>query len=419
MKLPQQTTSFLAFILAAAAVAGCRNAETGSEGPKRPTVSVVQPMQRSVVDYAYFTGQIQAVESVQVRARVTGYLQKICYTPGKIVKSETVLFKIDPVQYQAQVDIATGKLAEAEAQVLERNASVAQAKARVGLAQTKMAIDKEVAKTSGAISKLTLEEDEAKVKEAKATLDACKASATSAEASVKAAKANLEYNQNNLDWTKVKSPISGRVDRNLLDVGNLVTADATALTNIVNTDEVYVYFDVDELCCLEVQRAIHEGAYDEPKNVPIGVALQDEQGYPHKGLLDLTANKLDQSTGTLKVRGILKNPDKMLTPGNFVRVRLAVDKPRDRLLVPDRAVIPEQGDSFLLVLGDGDKVEKRKVKIGGLDPEDKTLRVIEEGLKPDEWILIHRVPPGVQVEAKRITQSEKPAVPPKQSPTKK
>ena len=282
-----------------------------------------------------------------------------------------------------------------------------------------MAIDKEIAKTSGAISKLALEEDDAKVKEAAATLAACKASATSAEASVKAAKANLEYNQNNLDWTKVKSPVRGRVDRNLLDVGNLVTADATTLTNIVNTDEVYVYFDVDELTCLEVQRAIHEGAYDEPKKVPIGVALQDEQGYPHKGMLDLTANKLDQSTGTLKVRGILKNPDKMLTPGNFVRVRLAVDKPRDRLLVPDRAVIAEQGDSFVLVLGDGDKVEKRKVKIGGLDPEDKTLRVIEEGLKPDEWILIHRVQPGIQVEAKRITQSEKPAAPPKQSPRKK
>ena len=406
-------------MLVAAAVAGCRNAETGSEGPKRPPVDVVQPVQRPIVEYAYFTGQIQAVQSVQVRARVTGYLQKICYTPGKVVEKDVVLFKIDPVQYQAQVDIATGKLAEAKAQVLERNASVAQAEARVGLAETKMAIDKEIAKTSGAISKLSLEEDEAKVKEAKATLDACKAAATSAEASVKAAKANLEYNQNNLDWTKVISPIRGRVDRNLLVVGNLVTADATTLTNIVNTDEVYVYFDVDELTCLEIQRASHEGAYDEPKNVPIGGALQDEQGYPHAGMLDLTANKLDQSTGTLKVRGILKNTDRMLTPGNFVRVRLAVDKPRDRLLVHDRAVIPEQGDSFVLVLGGGDKVEKRKVKIGGLDPEDKTLRVIEEGLKPDEWILIHRVPPGVEVQAKRITPSEKPTASPKQSPTKK
>jgi len=420
MKLHHQTTSFLACILAAVAtVSGCRNAETGSEGAGRPTVGVTQPIERPVVEYAYFTGQIQAVESVQVRARVTGYLQTICYTPGKPVKEKAVLFEIDPLPYKAQVAIAEGKLAEAKSQVSVGKARVAQAEAQVELNRTKMAIDKEVAKTSGAISKLTLEEDDAKVKESEATLQACKATVTSLEASVKAAKANLDYNQLNLNWTKVRSPINGRVDRNLLTVGNLVTADVTTLTNIDASDEVYVYFDVDELCCLEVQRGIREGVYDEPKNVPIAVSLQDEQGYPHKGLLNLVANKLNESTGTLKVRGKLNNPDRMLTPGNFVRVRLAVDKARDRLLVPDRAVIPEQGDSFVLVLGGEEKVEKRKVKIGGLDPDDKSLRVIEKGLKPDEWILVQRVRPGIQVQAKRIAQPEKPAASPKQPPTKK
>jgi RND family efflux transporter MFP subunit len=417
MKPDQKTTSFLACLLAAVAVGGCQNAETGSEGPKQPTVGVVQPIERAVVDYAYFTGQIQAVKSVQVRARVTGYLKAIPYKPGSVVKEDTVLFQIDPLQYQAQVDIAKGKLAEANAQVLEREASVAQAEARVGLAKTKMAIDKDVAKTSGAISKLALEEDDAKVKEAVATLEACRAGVTSSRASVEAATANLKYNQNNLDWTQVKAPIDGRVDRNLLDVGNLVTADVTTLTNMVNTDEVYAYFDVDELTCLEIQRAIHEGAYDEPKNVPLAVSLQDEKGFPHKGMLNLVANKLNESTGTLKVRGLLKNTDRMLTPGNFVRVRLALDKPRERLLLPDRAVIYDQGDTFLLVVKADDTVEKRAVAIGSLDPDDKTLRVIEKGLKPGEWVVVQgrqHVRRGIKVKVDRISQPEEPAAAPKQ-----
>jgi membrane fusion protein, multidrug efflux system len=423
MRTYQQTTPFLVCTsVVIAAVAGCRNTETGSEGAKRPTVGVVQPIERSVIEYAYFTGQIQAVDSVQVRARVTGYLQDICYTPGTVVKKGAVLFKIDPRQYQAQVDLAKGKLAEAESQVFEAKARVAQADARLALARTKLAIDKEVAKTSGAMSKLTLEEDEAKVKEAAATLDACKASVISLQASVEAAKANLEYNQNNLNWTKVAAPINGRVDRNLLTVGNLVTADVTTLANMVATDEVYAYFDVDELCCLKIQRAMREGAYDEPKDAPIDVALQDEQNFPHKGTLNLVANKFNQSTGTLTVRAILKNPTKMLTPGNFVRVRVPVGKPRRRLLVPDRAVIYDQGDTFLLIVKSDDMVEKRLVTVGSLDPDDKMLRVIEEGLKSDEWVVVQgrqHIRPGVPVKAERLPPLGKPASSTNRPPEKK
>jgi membrane fusion protein, multidrug efflux system len=392
-------------LLVAVVLSGCGGHETGSAGPERPEVGVVQPITRSVTEYAYFTGQIQAVDSVDLRARVTGYLQKICYTPGAIVKKGTVLFEIDPSPYKAQVDTAKGKLAEAKSQVAEAKAKVAQAEAQVNVDRVRMAIDKEVAKTSGAISKLKLEEDDAKVKESEASLEQCKASVTALEASVEAATANLEYNQLHLDWTKVTSPIDGRVDRNLLTVGNLVTADVTTLTNIVNSDQVYVYFDVDELNCLDIQKDIREGGYAQSKNVPIAVALQNEQGYPHKGTVDVVANRLNESTGTVKVRGILNNPKWMLSAGNFVRVRVAVDKPRDHLLVPDRSVIPEQGESFLLVVGDGGKIEKRRVKIGSLDPDDKSLRIIDEGLKPGEWVVVEgrqRVRPGVPVEAKHL-----------------
>jgi RND family efflux transporter MFP subunit len=410
MRLDYHTTLISCLLAALAVLSGCQGEEAGSEGAKRPTVGVMQPVERPIVEYAYFTGQIQAVESVQLRARVTGYLTAIPYKPGTIVQKDTVLFEIDPLPYKAQVDIAKGKLAEAQSQVLEGKAKVAQAEARVDLARTKVAIDKEVAKTSGAISKLSIEEDTAKLKESEATLEAMKATVTSLEASVQAAVANLESHQLNLDWTKVKAPIAGRVDRNLLTVGNLVTADATTLTNIIAAEDVYAYFDVDELMFLKVQKEVREGAYAREDRVPIAVALQDEQGYPHEGLIDLVANSLSMGTGTIKARGILKNADKALTAGNFVRVRLALDKARPKLLIPDRAVVLEQTDTFLLVVGGDDMVEKRKVTIGALDPADKTMRVIDGGLKRDEWVIVEgrqRVRPGMQVKAERISQLEK------------
>jgi membrane fusion protein, multidrug efflux system len=399
-------------LLAAVALGGCGQQQTGSAGPERPEVGVVQPVTRPVTEYAYFTGQIQAVENVDLRARVTGYLQKICYTPGTIVKKDTVLFEVDPLQYQAQVDMAIGKLAEANAQVSEAEAKVLQADSQVTVDRVRLAIDKEVAKTSGAISKLKLEEDEAKVKQSEASLAQCKASVLALKASAKAAEASLKFNQQNLDWTKVRSPIDGRVDRNFLSAGNLVTADATTLTNIVAAEDVYVYFDVDELNCLELQKQIRESGR-EPRVVPIDVALQNERDYPHKGSVDVTSNKLNESTGTLKVRGILKNAKKMLTAGNFVRVRVAVDKAHDKRLVPDRAVLCEQGETFLLIVGSDGKVEKRRVNIGPLDSNDASLRVIEDGLKAGEWVVVEgrqRVRRGIQVEPKHLPLAEKPAV---------
>jgi RND family efflux transporter MFP subunit len=398
-------------LLAAISLGGCGQQQTGSEGPERPEVGVVQPVTRPVTEYAYFTGQIQAVENVDLRARVTGYLQKICYTPGTIVMKDTVLFEIDPLQYQAQADMAAGKLAEANAQVSEAEAKVLQAESQVTVDRVRLNIDKEVAKTSGAISKLKLEEDEAKVKESEAALAQCKASVLALKASVKAAEAQLKFNQQNLDWTKVRSPIAGRVDRNFLSVGNLVTADVTTLTNIVAAEDVYVYFDVDELNCLEIQKEVRESG-NQPKDVAIDVALQNERDYPHKGSVDVASNKLNEGTGTLKVRGILKNPKKMLTAGNFVRVRVAVDKAHDKLLVPDRAVLYEQGETFLLIVSNEGKVDKRRVTIGPLDSNDDSLRVIEDGLKTGEWVVVEgrqRVRRGVQVVPKHLPVAEKAA----------
>jgi RND family efflux transporter MFP subunit len=373
--------------LASLTVAGCHRGETESQGPEQPVVGVVRPVVRSVPEYVAFTGQIQAVESVDLRARVTGYLKTVCYAPGSMVAKDTVLFEIDPTLYQAQVDTAKGRLAEAKSQIAVAKAKVAQAEAQLSLDRTKMAIDKEVAKTSGAVSKLKLEEDDSRVKESEATVEQCKANVLALEASAQAAAANLESNQLHLDWTKVSSPIDGRVDRNLITVGNLVTADTTMLTNIVATGKVYVYFDVDELTCLKIQKEVRDSNYD-PRQVPIAVALQDERDYPHAGTLDLVANRLNETTGTLKVRGVLKNEKRQLTPGNFVRVRVVIDDPRDRLMVPDRAVILEQDKTFALVVGNDDAVEKREVTIGSLDPNDATMRAVDKGLKPDDRVIV-------------------------------
>src|SRR5262249_3511328 len=151
---------------------------------------------------------------------------------------------------------------------------------------------------------------------------------------------------------------SGRADRNLLTVGNLVSADNTVLTNIVTAEEVYAYFDVDERTLLEVQKKIRAGALSKRKDIPIGIGLQNEKGFPHTGTVDLVENKMLTSTGTMQVRAIVKNPDLEFTPGNFVRIRVPVDEPREKLLVPERSLILDQGDRFVLVVDKDNKIEK-------------------------------------------------------------
>jgi RND family efflux transporter MFP subunit len=384
---------------------GCRREETGSPGPQEPTVSVAQPVTRQVTEYASFTGQIQPVDSVELRARVTGYLQKICYEPGSFVKENDVLFEIDPTPYQIQVDQAAANLAVAQSQAAESTSKVNQAAAQADLDRAKHAMDEEVAKTPGAISAKKLDESAAAVKESEAALEFSKTEVVAEEAAVKVANAQLESAKLNLEWTKVKAPISGRVDRSLLTVGNMVTMDNTVLTNIVATDEVYGYFNVDEMTFLEVKKKISAGALSKMPNVPVSIGLENEEGYPHQGTVDLVANALGSGTGTMQIRAIFKNSDGALTPGNFFRIRLPIDQPRDRLLVADRSIISDQGEQFVLIVNKDDKIEKRKVDAGWLDPQDKSMRVIDKGIAGDDWIVVQgrqRVRPDMHVKAEHV-----------------
>jgi RND family efflux transporter MFP subunit len=406
MKRVFRTLAFLAFVVLPCGA--CKHEETGSAGPEQPTVVVTKPVSRSIVEYATFTGQIQATNDVEVRARVTGYLKKICYKPSDEVEDGALLFLVDPDQYQAQFDQANAKLATSKSQVLEGEAKVVEAETQLDLDKAKLAIDEEVAKTAGALSKQRLIESRAKVKLSEASIEAAKSTVSALEAAVEAAEADLAYAKLNLDWTEVKAPIGGRVDRNLLTVGNLVTANVTVLTNIVTTEEVYAYFNVNERTYLDVHKKIREGTYLNLDEVPVGVGLQDEEGYPHEGTFDLVANSLGTGTGTMQVRAIFKNPRKVLTPGNFVRVRVPVDKAQERLLVPDRAVISDQGEKFLLIVNDSDEVEKRKIKAGPLDPDDKTMRVVHEGVGDDERVIVQgrqRVRPGTTVKVQAAPEN--------------
>jgi RND family efflux transporter MFP subunit len=340
---------------------------------------------------------------------VTGYLQKICYEPGSYVKENDVLFEIDPLPYQLQVDQAAANLAVAQSQAEKSNSRVTQAAAQADLDRAKHAQDEEVAQTPGAISNRKLDESEAAVKESEAALELAKSEVVAEQAAVEVAKAQLESAKLNLEWTKVKSPISGRVDRNLLTVGNMVTADNTVLTNIVATAEVYGYFNVDEMTFLDVKKKINAGALGKMPNVPVSIGLENEEGFPHEGTVDLVANALGSSTGTMQIRAIFKNPDAALTPGNFFRIRLPIDQPRDRLLVADRSIISDQGEQFVLIVNKDDKIEKRKVSAGWLDPQDKSMRVIEKGVENDDWIVVQgrqRVRPDMRVKTERVTSPQ-------------
>jgi len=311
-----------------------------------PVVRVTAPTLRKVTDYTYFTGRIEAPESVKVQARVTGYLVSVDFEPGAEVKVNQRLFQIDPRPYQAALDMAIGQVHLAEA--------------RLKLAEADYARAVEIAKTPGAISQQDV--------------DKYAAARDEAVAAVAAAKASSEQARLNVEFTNVISPIDGRVGRNLLTVGNLVKQDNSLLTTVDSQDPMYAYFDIDEHAFLRIQRLIEQWGVDrqaETEGFPVELGLADEgDDYPHQGKINFVNTRIDPSTGTLQIRGAFPNPPlkykeyRLLTPGMFVRVRLPIGPPHDALLVPPKAVGTDQGKKYLKVVGDRDVVEYRPIALG-------------------------------------------------------
>jgi RND family efflux transporter MFP subunit len=357
---------------------GC--ARTPPEGPAAapPAVTVSHPVEREVTDHADFTARTAAVDSVELRARVSGYLDKVNFKEGALVKKGDVLFEIDPRTYQAVLEHTRGSLAAAEARVVRLDADLARAQRLV---------------RSGAMSREEYD---------KIVGDRGEAVASRAAQNAAVERAKLD-----LGFTKVTAPVSGRVSRYNVTVGNLVQAgDAqitpTLLTTIVSVDPMYAYFDVDEHTVLRVKQLIRKGKAKTPDEVeiPVWLGLANEDGHPHRGSIHFIDNQVNPRTGTLRVRGVFPNEDEALSPGYFARVRVPIGFPHKTLLVSERALDTDQGQKVVYVVDRDNRVASRPVRLGALHDG---LREITDGLKPGEWVIVNGlqlVRPGLTVEPK-------------------
>ncbi len=339
--------------------------------PPPPAVTVSRPVQQAVTDYIEFTGTTEALELVEIRARVEGYLESIHFKDGAKVKRGALLFVIDPKPFQA-------KLGEAKAGLLIRQAELK-------LAETTLK-RKEGAFKDKAVS-------EVEVIQARAEQD-------KARAAVEAAQAAMETTRLNLSYTKIHAPISGRMGRNLVDVGNLVGAnERTLLATIVQDDPIYAYFNASERDLLQhrQKRREREVGVDENNAPNAYLGLANEEGYPHEGRVDYIDNRVNADTGTIQLRAVFPNSDGVLLPGLFARIRIPTSEPHTALLVPDRALGTDQQGRFLLVVNDKNVVEYRTVKIGA---KVEGVRVIESGISSADRVIVNgiqRARPGATV----------------------
>src|SRR5262245_58025180 len=322
------------------ALAGCARAP--SVPPQAPVpVTVSHPVEREVTDYADFTARIVAVDSVEVRAHVWGYLEKVNFKEGDLVKKGDVLFELDPRPYQALLNQAKAKVRQDEAQLAYDEAEYQRNLRLVG---------------TGAVSRSDLEKTAAARGVDLANIEADKALAASREL--------------DLDYTKVTAPVSGRVSRYAVTVGNLIQSGdqggGTLLTTIVSVDPMYAYFDVDEYTVLRVRRLIREGKARSARDreLPVWLGLANEDGHPHRGTINFVDNQVNPRTGTLRLRGVFPNKDEVLAPGYFVRVRFPVGFPHQALLVTDRAIDTDQGQKIVYVVNKENKVVTRPVRLG-------------------------------------------------------
>jgi RND family efflux transporter MFP subunit len=369
--------------------AGCGKPGGGAP-PPAPAVSVAQVLEKRVKDWDEFTGRLQAVESVEIRPRVSGYIDRVAFTEGGQVKRGDLLFVIDPRPYQAEFDHAA--------------ADVKRNKTALDLARIEL-VRVQRLKDSGAVS-----EEE---------LDERKSTVAQAEANVAGSEAAREAAALNLNFTRVTSPITGRVSRAEVTTGNLVTGGSnggTLLSSVVSLDPIYIYFDADEQSYLrysQIARAERPGSRDARNPVQIGLANED--GFPHAGTMDFIDNQLNPQTGTIRARAVLENKDGRFTPGLFARVQLLGGGEYSAILIEDRAVNTDQSQKYVLLLGANDQIEYRKVKLGRVVDG---LRIVREGLKAGEVIVVNgaqRVHPGVTVTPQRVTMgsdSDASAAPP-------
>jgi len=366
----------LASALGVAALVGCERSKPEVAPSPPVVVTVSQPVEDLVTDYEDFTGRTDAVFSVDVRARVSGYLEKVNFKDGDEVKEGDLLFGIDARPYKAEMDRSEANLAQSEAHLKRIDADYRRAK---NLFDRGNISREEYDKNAGDRSE--------------------------AEAMVGIARASFDYAKLNMTYTRITAPISGLLSRRLVDPGNLVKSDDTILTSIVSLDPIYMYFDIDERTLLEIRKLIREGkvvsrqeAAKTGKEIPVLIGLSNEDGFPHRGVINFTDNRIDAGTGTLRVRAVLENPaPRIFSPGLFCRVRLPIGDAHKSLMIDEMAIRTDQGKKHLYVVNDKNEVVDKTIEVGKLETR---MRVITSGLGLGERVIVsglQRVRPGVVV----------------------
>jgi RND family efflux transporter MFP subunit len=355
-------------------------------------VSVAQVLQKRVKDWDEFTGRLQAVETVEIRPRVSGYIDQVAFTEGKVVKRGELLFVIDPRPYKADYDRAAADLKRFHT--------------TLDLAKIERERVRHL-KESGAVSQEEVDERESTVAQA--------------EANVAGAAAALESADLNMTFTRVTSPIDGRVSRAEVTRGNLVTGGingGTFLTSVVSLDPIYLYFEGDEATYLRYIQLARAGERPSSRDAPnpVRVGLANEEGFPHEGAMDFVDNQVNAQTGTIRARAVLQNKDGLYIPGLFARVQLLGSSEYTAVLIDDRAVNTDQSQKYVLLLGAGNKIEYRRVKLGRVIDG---LRIVRQGLKPDDVVVVsgaQRVHPGIVVNPQKVAMQGDTTVADEQTP---
>lgn len=378
---------FASAVILSVFLAGCNSSKNAYVPPPPPKVVVAQPIQKPVTIYLELTGNTSPFKSVDLVARVQGFLTDIDYTDGATVKEGAKLFGIERDQYQAQLDQAKATLASNQA-TLAYNQAEYQRQATLG--QRDFATQ--------------------------ATVQEWKSKADESTAQVMNAQAAIEVAQINLNYTTVSAPFDGVVSRHLVDRGALVGVSApTRLATIIQLDPIYVYFTMSEPQVLRIKTSNAKAGLafrtTDLSGIPVEIGLQGEDGFPHAGHMDYAASQVDSATGTLEVRAIFDNRDRRLLPGLFVRVRTPVTKLDNAILVPDPAIGTSQEGRYLLVVGSDNVVQRKIVKIGD---REGAYRIIESGIDPGDWIVtegVQRAVPGAKVDPQQTKLSAEPDKP--------
>lgn len=361
--------------MAALALSACDSGDssgqaTAQQSPPPPTVTVAKPLVKRLTEWDEFTGRFEPVQYVEIKARVPGYLQEIGFNDGDTVPAGEMLFVIDPRPYEAALDRAKAQIELNEAQLT--------------LAQL------EQGRAAKLVSSSSI---------AKATLDQRDAELSAAEANLAAAKAQARDAELNLGFTRITAPFGGRLSNRRADIGNLVDANLV-LTTIVQLDPIYLNFDMSESDFLAYQRAAAEGQLPSTRDNQTIVAahLVDEDGWPHNGTMNFVDNVVDQGSGTIRGRAIFPNPDGLITPGQFGRVRIPGSPEHDTIIIPDAAIVTDQSRKVVLTVDQDNVVRPKVIRPGPSQPGG--LRIVRRGLDPDDRIIINgliRARPGAKV----------------------